>query len=251
MRINKFLAAASLLLCLAVGSAANADVVYSVRENDTIEKVAAKYKVTPEQIAKVNPKLKVSGFKPGVFIVIPNSPDGDTVLSKAQEAEILATLEADMPRPHLVKLEVSDVNRAGDRHRGQLAYRGGMGVNRRLIDSAHSYLGTPYVFGGTGNGSFDCSGFTMRMYQMYGVNLPRTADVQYNVGVKVPFGEEIPGDLVFFETYLPGPSHVGIYIGDGKFIHASSSRGVTISSLSQPYYSARYLGAKRVFKESL
>ena len=250
MRIAKFFAAFSLLCCLCAGVSAQADVVYSIRNNDTIERVAARYNVTPEQINKVNPKLKQSGFKPGVFIVIPNSPN-DVAITKDQEREILAKLERDLPSPSLVKLEVSELSRAGNRHRGQLAYRGGMGVNGRLIDNAHKYLGTPYVFGGTGNGSFDCSGFTMRMYQMSGIDLPRTADVQYGVGVKVPFGAEMPGDLVFFETYLPGPSHVGIYIGDGKFIHASSSKGVTISRLSQPYYAARYLGAKRVFKEAL
>lgn len=237
------------MFCLFAGYGVRADVVYSVRTNDTIEKVASRYSVTPEQILKVNPKLKHAGFKPGMVIVVPNSPDKDTVLSAAQEKEILAKLEQDIPQPKAVDL--SEVSRSGDRYRGQLAYRGGMGINGRLINSAHKYLGTPYVMGGTGNGSFDCSGFTMRMFQMYGVNLPRTADVQYGVGSKVPFGEEMPGDLVFFETYLPGPSHVGIYIGEGKFIHASSSRGVTISSLSQPYYSARYLGAKRVFKEAL
>ncbi|MGM9991645.1 MAG: NlpC/P60 family protein [Candidatus Bruticola sp.] len=250
MSIAKFFAAFSLLCCLSAGISAEADVVYSIRERDTIDRVAAKYNVTPEQINKVNPKLKQSGFKPGVVIVVPNSPD-DEILTKAQEKEILAKLEQDLPSPSLVNLDVSEVNRAGNRHRGQLAYRGGMGVNGRLVDNAHKYLGTPYVFGGTGNGSFDCSGFTMKMYEMYGVSLPRTADVQYGVGVKVPFGAEMPGDLVFFETYLPGPSHVGIYIGDGKFIHASSSKGVTISRLSQPYYAARYLGAKRVFKEAL
>ncbi|MGM9999233.1 MAG: NlpC/P60 family protein [Candidatus Bruticola sp.] len=250
MRIAKFFAAFSLLCCLGSGISAEADVVYSIREHDTISRVAAKYNVTPEQINRVNPKLKQSGFKPGVVIVIPNSPD-DEILTKDQEKEILAKLEQDMPSPSLVNLEVYEVNRAGNRHRGQLAYRGGMGVSGRLVDNAHKYLGTPYVFGGTGNGSFDCSGFTMKMYEMYGVSLPRTADVQYGVGVKVPFGAEMPGDLVFFETYLPGPSHVGIYIGDGKFIHASSSKGVTISRLSQPYYAARYLGAKRVFKEAL
>lgn len=223
---------------------AKADLVYSVRDNDTVSRVAAKYKVSPEQIIKANPKVKQFGLKTGMVIVIPSSTENDAAEVDAEE---LQALDNDLPMPGLVSL---DLNRAGDRHRSRLASRGGS-VNKRLIDSAFKYIGTPYMMGGTGNGVFDCSGFTMRMYQMYGVNLPRTADVQYCVGTKVLFGKEQPGDLVFFETYLPGPSHVGIYIGEGKFIHASSSRGVTVSSLNQPYYSARYLGAKRIFKEEM
>ena len=233
------------MIGLAFSGSARADLVYSVRDNDTVSRVAAKYKVSPEQILKANPKIKTAGLKAGMVIVIPNSTESES-LAEA-EAEDLLAMENDLPMPGLVSL---DLNRAGDRHRSKLSSRGGS-VNKRLIDSAFKYIGTPYMMGGTGNGVFDCSGFTMRMYQMYGVNLPRTADVQYCVGTKVLFGKEQPGDLVFFETYLPGPSHVGIYIGEGKFIHASSSRGVTVSSLNQPYYSARYLGAKRIFKEEV
>ncbi|MBQ7529214.1 LysM peptidoglycan-binding domain-containing C40 family peptidase, partial [bacterium] len=229
MRLSKFIVTLAFAFCVASGFTTQADVLYSVREKDTIDKVAAKYNVTAEQILKVNPKVKPSELKAGMILVIPDSPD-DVAMTPDEAEELLSLEEA--PTLNLVNLEL---NRAGDRHRNKLSSRGGMGLNSRLIRSACQYMGTPYMMGGTGNGVFDCSGFTMRMYQKYGVNLPRTADVQFNVGTKVRFGEEKPGDLVFFETYLPGPSHVGIYMGNGQFIHASSSRGVTISSLNQPY----------------
>ncbi len=78
------------------------------------------------------------------------------------------------------------------------------------------------------------------------MRLPRTADIQFEVGKKVPAGGERPGDLVFFETYAPGASHVGIYAGRRYFIHASSgAKQVTIGSLEDPYFKARYLGARR------
>ena len=79
---------------------------------------------------------------------------------------------------------------------------------------------------------------------MFGIHLPRTADVQYYAGHRTVGGMRV-GDLVFFQTYLPGPSHVGIYMGKGKFIH-SSSHGVMISRLADSYWASRYLGAKRV-----
>jgi cell wall-associated NlpC family hydrolase len=116
------------------------------------------------------------------------------------------------------------------------------------MNTAHRFLGTPYSFGGTSERGIDCSGFVMRVFSLHGIKLPRTADVQFNVGAPVKKGQEQAGDLVFFETYCAGPSHVGIYLGEGNFIHASSSRGVTISSLADKYYRARYLGAKRVLR---
>jgi cell wall-associated NlpC family hydrolase len=113
-----------------------------------------------------------------------------------------------------------------------------------LTRSALRFLGTPYVFGGTSGYGFDCSGYVQHVYAMLGVHLPRTADAQYYAGSR-PIGGVRTGDLVFFQTYEPGPSHVGIYLGNGHFVHASSSHGVMVSSLSDSYWSARYIGAKR------
>lgn len=116
----------------------------------------------------------------------------------------------------------------------------------RIVASSMEYMGVPYVFGGTSPYGFDCSGYVQYVFAKAGISLPRTADVQFEVGTPISTTELLPGDLVFFETYTYGASHVGIYVGDGNFIHASSSRGVTISSLSQAYYSSHYIGARRI-----
>ena len=114
-----------------------------------------------------------------------------------------------------------------------------------LTRSAMRFLGVPYVFGGTSASGFDCSGYVQHVFAMLGMHLPRTADAQYFAARKIA-GTMIAGDLVFFQTYETGPSHVGIYLGHDRFVHASSSHGVTVSSLHDGYWSARYLGAKRV-----
>ncbi len=118
-------------------------------------------------------------------------------------------------------------------------------IAQQLTKSALRFLGVPYVFGGTSTSGFDCSGYTQLVFALLGVSLPRTADAQYYAGRPTTGGMR-PGDLVFFQTYEPGPSHVGIYLGNGHFVSASSSHGVTISSLSDSYWRARYIGAKRL-----
>jgi cell wall-associated NlpC family hydrolase len=115
----------------------------------------------------------------------------------------------------------------------------------QLARTALRFLGTPYVFGGTSSSGFDCSGFVQHVYAMAGIPLPRTADAQYDVG-KPALGGPRVGDLVFFETYTEGVSHVGVYLGKGEFVHASSSHGVMVSKLSDSYWRARYVGAKRL-----
>lgn len=117
-------------------------------------------------------------------------------------------------------------------------------IARTLTRDALRFLGTPYVFGGTSTSGFDCSGYVQHVFAMLGVSIPRTADAQYYAGHKITGGMK-PGDLVFFQTYEPGPSHVGIYLGNDKFVHASS-HGVMVSSLSDAYWANRYLGAKRM-----
>ena len=124
--------------------------------------------------------------------------------------------------------------------------RGSNYIGRRIISTSMQYIGVPYVFGGTSPYGFDCSGYVQFVFAQAGISLPRTADAQYEVGTPISTADLIPGDAVFFTTYTYGASHVGIYIGEGNFIHASSSRGVTISSLSSSYYSTHYIGARRM-----
>lgn len=114
-----------------------------------------------------------------------------------------------------------------------------------IIATAKKYLGVPYVWGGTSADGFDCSGLVQTVFAENGVSLPRGSGDQYRKGRKISRGDMRPGDLVFFRTYTSGPSHVGIYVGDGKFLHAESSpRGVTVTPLSQPYWDERFLGAR-------
>lgn len=116
-----------------------------------------------------------------------------------------------------------------------------------IIAEAKRHLGTPYVWGGTTTNGFDCSGFTQYVMKKNGITLPRTTSQQVSVGTYVSKSDLQPGDLVFLkDTYRSGVSHVGIYIGGGKMIHASSSKGVTTSDLSTSYYTKHYHSARRV-----
>lgn len=117
-----------------------------------------------------------------------------------------------------------------------------------IIRTAKRYQGVPYLWGGTTPNGFDCSGFTQYVFGLNGIRLPRTADVQYELGISLRYEQLQPGDLVYFSTYEPGPSHNGIYIGDGKFISATSSRGVAIASMTSSYWGPRYIGAKRILR---
>lgn len=118
--------------------------------------------------------------------------------------------------------------------------------HQKVIQLAKAYLGVSYHWGGVTSRGFDCSGFVLAMYRKIGVNLPHSASAQFNIGKPIAFSDLKPGDRVYFHTYKRGASHVGLYIGGGKFIHASSAkRGVIISSLFESYYSKRYLGARR------
>jgi len=114
-------------------------------------------------------------------------------------------------------------------------------IKRQISAIATKYQGVPYQFGGTTTKGFDCSGYVNYVYKEAGVKLPRTAESMYQMRsvVKKP----VAGDLVFFKnTYKAGISHVGIFLGDNKFISATSSQGVAVVSLSNTYWNSKYAG---------
>lgn len=118
-----------------------------------------------------------------------------------------------------------------------------------IIATAKNYMGVPYVFGGDSpEEGFDCSGFLEYVFARNGIQIPRTADEQYRLGKLVKQSQLVAGDLVFFTTYEPGASHCGIYLGNDKFIHASSSKGIRIDDLNDSYWASRYYGGKHIVK---
>jgi len=119
-----------------------------------------------------------------------------------------------------------------------------------LYASVDRYMGVPYRYGGDSEAGIDCSAFTRRVYRVQNVELPRSSSEQSYVGFGVGEALMRPGDLVFFDASITGRiSHVGVYIGSGVFAHASSSRGVTKSSIRERYYMQRFVKAKRIFNQ--
>jgi hypothetical protein len=142
---------------------------------------------------------------------------------------------SDEKKPSAPKWDPSKINRK-------------LSLGSRAAKQALSYRGVPYHFGGQSRKGIDCSGLIQSTYKKWGIMLPRTSVGQAKKGVSVPKAQLKPGDLVFFKnTYKKGISHVGIYVGENKFVHASSGKGqVTVNSLTDPYYQNHWAGARRV-----
>lgn len=167
-----------------------------------------------------------------------------------------------MPERRTVKSEksthrVASVERSRSRNQRVTASRrtqrtaasqpGASSGKSTVVRTAFAYRGTRYRYGGAARGGFDCSGFTSYVYRTKGVNLPHNAAAQFRCGKPVAKGSLKEGDLVFFNTTRRGISHVGIYIGGGKFVHASSAKGrVRVDTLTSGYYAERFRGGRRV-----
>lgn len=176
---------------------------------------------------------------------IPSQPsESQTVSSVPQSTPATAPSNTQAPRPRSTTPQVS---------RGQSTSTPTKSVSssntskaNAIISIAKKYIGVKYVWGGTTPSGFDCSGYTQYVFAQQGISLPRVSRDQYARGTAVSFENLRAGDLVFFS--LDGDKvidHVGIFIGDGQFINASSSKGVTIYPMSS-YWKSHYIGAKRV-----
>lgn len=137
---------------------------------------------------------------------------------------------------------------ASDRERIASAYdHSELSQQRRtLLQTAESWLGVRYTYGGNTQSGVDCSGFVCNVFKSIDRKLPRTSRDQSLVGESVAVNEALPGDLVFFNTNGTGVSHVGMLINREEFVHASTARGVIVSALEEQYYRARIVSVRRV-----
>jgi cell wall-associated NlpC family hydrolase len=122
-------------------------------------------------------------------------------------------------------------------------------LSSKILTEAVGYLNTPYKYGGTSENGIDCSAFTQKVFQRsLELQIPRSTREQFQIGEEVTKNDELSfGDLVFFKTKRrSSPSHVGIYIGENKFMHASRKKGVIVSSLDEKYWTPRFIGARRL-----
>jgi cell wall-associated NlpC family hydrolase len=234
--------------------------IHTVQAGETLGSIAAQEHVSVAELARVNDVEGSGTLEPGSVLAL---KDDATAVDTAPQFEIPAQVRAqlralevasNMPTKNADLTMWSSGSEGADAEldkksdpirrfaRGIISRTSSIALS--LTRSAMRFIGTPYVFGGTSPTGFDCSGYVQHVFAMLGISLPRTADAQFYAGRPTTGGIH-PGDLVFFQTYAPGPSHVGIYIGAGKFIH-SSSHGVMISRIAESYWASRYLGAKRV-----
>ncbi len=118
-----------------------------------------------------------------------------------------------------------------------------------LSAAVNDGLGAPYKWAGTSKQGFDCSGYTSWVFAKFGIELPHTSKGQAEKGTEVSKENLRAGDLVFFNTDGRGISHVGVYVGDGKFYHSATNQGVVITKLSEDYYAKRYVTARRILSD--
>jgi len=219
---------------------------YKVSRGDSLLRVAKKTGVKVADIRRFN-GIKGNRIKPGQVLAL-------TDVSVAEESP---RLPAAVNRLQLVNrdllneqefsdtlAELTDIDSERPVDLAKSLEENGASVNK-IKKTAYSFLGARYRFGGSSRNALDCSSFTQQVFREQKVKLPRTAREQFYVGNQVMRGDLQKGDLVFFQTYANFPSHVGIYLGNRKMIHASSrDRRVVISSMDTPYYTSRFLGAR-------
>jgi peptidoglycan endopeptidase LytE len=197
---------------------------YKAKKGDTLEKIAIKFNIDADDLLEANNLNSHKKVTPGKIVLIPK------IVEEKEEEFVTLTNKALKPW-----------NSSEEKY--------------MLVKVAKSFMGAPYKYGGDSVRGLDCSAFVKKIYDIFDVQLPRSAREQFQTGMKITKDDLAVGDLVFFKTkrYLKYPTHVGIFIGDGSFIHSSSAHnklGVKVDSLLSDFYSRTYIGAVRVKKVS-
>ncbi len=218
-------------------SKSNEPEYHVVKKGETLFRIAQKYNISVEELKRLN-GLNSNKLSKGQKLIVKASEKLKENISirDNEKVPILASAKLDIDEK---AEEIEEIKASEDLSQ--------MSITERLLLFAKKMLHLPYRFGGNNFSGLDCSFFVKKVYSMVGIELPRSAREQFTMGVPVKKDELKPGDLVFFRTYAKFPSHVGIYLGDNLFIHASTrSKKVTIDSLEAPYYLSRFIGAKRI-----
>ncbi len=265
--MKRFYLAIAILLIFAAH--AYADETYTIKKGDTLSKISKKFHVSIQEIREMNNLKKSVKLKPGQNLIVrrtdPNTytvKKGDNIyriakkfnmdvdelkdinlldsdsLKVGQKLLLEPEIENEIVKPNLDE-EIKQISESEELSK--------ISMRERLILFAKKFLNIPYKFGGNTIMGIDCSAYVQKVYSLIGINLPRSARLQFHEGESIDRDALSIGDLVFFRTYASFPSHVGIYLGNDLFIHASSAdKKVSIDSLKTPYYFRRFIGGKRL-----
>jgi cell wall-associated NlpC family hydrolase len=265
---------------LTIPSPAKPESFHTVKPGESLSRIAKKFQVSAFQLQEAN-GLRDEKIYPGQRLVIPVPPSKAEINPTAREAAQQGAWETvgDLQQINQLsgkklkagqtfylqrveeaqeeleagrkKSEGEDLPERAEFARAQVKGKGFLldGKDRELlVRVAQGFLGLKYNRGGSTPNGLDCSAFVQKVFSIFGIDLPRTAREQFQVGYEVAREALRMGDLVFFKrSKTPRPTHVGIYIGDGRFIHTSlRKRRVDIDSIDSRYFANRFIGAKRI-----
>lgn len=211
--------------------------VYVARQGDCLVKIAHAFGTTPEAIKSAN-NLPNNKIRIGQRIRIPISE---------KRAKSLAAKAAEAPSSQMVE-SIAPQTAEGGKDQSQVSDPGSQPIRLRLVQAGFEMMGVRYRrSGGSEQSGFDCSGLVKSLFARFDIELPRSSREQYKLGEKIDRDKLEAGDLVFFSSGGKLPTHVGIYVGDNKFLHAARrAHQVIVSDLTKFWYAMRYIGARRI-----
>lgn len=220
---------------------------YKVKKGDTLTKISRKTGVSIAELKRLN-SVDGKRLQLGQLLALRGSDatcdERSSKGSRSYTARFKELFSDEQDELTLAELTDFDPDRPVDLSKSITLKDDNADLLKR---KAFGFLGIRYRFGGNSRNGLDCSSFVQQVFREMDIKLPRTAREQYVVGDQVATGDLKKGDLLFFRTYASFPSHVGIYLGDNKMIHASSKdRRVVVSRMNTQYYRSRFIGAKRI-----
>jgi peptidoglycan endopeptidase LytE len=223
--------------------------LYSVRKGDTLARIAVKTGISVADLRDIN-RMKGSALQIGQTLALKKDPNQSNKPFQAAEQaanDLSGAIEEEEEDGGIYEVDVrTTIERPKRGSPALLDHWNTPDEPKLLVKAAMGFLGAPYRLGGTSVTGIDCSAFVKKIYQVFDITLPRTAYEQSHVGLRIGRSDLAEGDLLFFNTRR-SLGHVGIYIGNNEFVHASSrKRGVRIDNLSMPYFNKRFVRAVRL-----